>query len=127
MKKIIKLLYRMYPKFFYECIATDFLGEIPKQINDNALGVFEERREKMMKWFLWQSYIIQRKAVSDLKKADFYLGMLTNIKMYITLIGDDETKSINRTPIVKDIKKDTNNSVALFDKVDKFRKGLKNE
>src|SRR5574343_1261199 len=94
MKKLISYFYKLYPKLFYEAVCEDFLGSIPKPVRDNALAVFEERKDTMTKYFLWQSYIIQRKAVNDLRKADFYLGMLTNIKMYLTLLDAEKAPSI---------------------------------
>jgi len=122
MKKIIKLLYRRYPKVFYECVVSDFLGTIPKAVTDNALGVFEERREKLQKWFLYQSFVIQRKAVSDIRKADFYLGMLTNIKMYLTLIENNEFQKPKEE--VKKVVEKPDNSKEIS-AVEKFRKSFK--
>lgn len=123
-KNFIRFLYRRYPKVFYECVSEDFLGSIPKRINENALAVFEERRETLQKWFLYQSFIIQRKAVSDIRRADFYLGMLTNIKMYLTLIESDEVKVPKQVIPKKQPREDISKEIGA---VEAFRKGLKKD
>lgn len=122
MKKLISYLYKLYPRIFHELVVQDLVGQIPKPIHDNAIAVFEERRDSLVKWFLYQSYLLQRRAVADVKKADFYLGMLTNIKVYLTLLDSGGVK-----PKEKEVKKitpkpDISGEIAS---VEKFRKGLK--
>jgi hypothetical protein len=123
MNKILRFIYNRYQKIFSSFLVEDFVGQIPKSVRDNALAVFEERKDSLTKYFLWQSFIIQRKAVNDLRKADFYLGMLTNIKMYLTILDaekvpvvkEKESKKITPRP---DISNELN-------AVEKFKKGLK--
>lgn len=122
MKKLISHLYKLYPRIFHELVVQDLVGQIPKPIHDNAIAVFEERRDSLVKWFLYQSYLLQRRAVADVKKADFYLGMLTNIKVYLTLLDSGDVK-----PKEKEIKKVTPkpDMANEINAVEKFKKALK--
>lgn len=102
---------------FREMLVAEFLGDIPKQVNENAIGVMGERKEKLEKWLLWQAYLVQRKAVSDLRRADYYFGVLSHIKILLSLISS--VKSVDIEPVQSLAKKEDMSEVLSI--IKKFR------
>lgn len=86
MKKLIKYLYKKYPIFFAELFTESFLETVPKEVKDPALYLLKEQKNQLERWIVYTVWQIQRKAMGDLKHADFHLGVLTSLKILLTLI-----------------------------------------
>lgn len=71
--------------YFELLLVKDFVGFIPKDIQEPALNIFKEGGEQFERWTLWQSWYINRKAINDPIKITFYNGMMVYLKVLNTL------------------------------------------
>ena len=73
-------------KFEFELLLIkDFVGYIPKDVNEPALKVFKEFGEVFERWTLWQSWYINTRAMNDPIKLALYNGMMIYLKVIHTL------------------------------------------
>lgn len=80
-KKHLENLYEKHKEFFESLFIKDFIGYIPKDVNEPALKIFEEHAELFQRWVLWQSYYINRKALHDPIHIPKYDGMMIYLKV----------------------------------------------
>ena len=66
-------------------LIKDFVGFIPKDVQEPALNVFKEHGEIFERWTLWQSWNINRKALNDPLKISLYSGMMVYLKVLNTM------------------------------------------
>lgn len=81
----LEKIYEDNKHFFELLLVKDFVGYIPKDINEPALKMFKEYGEQIEKWTLWQSWYINRRAINDPVKITFYNGMMVYIKVINTM------------------------------------------
>jgi hypothetical protein len=88
-KKEVKLdlekVYEEHKHTLELLMVKDFIGQIPKEINEPALKIFESQAEMFEKWILWQSYYVNRKVINDPVKIGFYNGMMVYLKVLHTI------------------------------------------
>ena len=73
-------------KFEFELLLIkDFIGYIPKDVQEPALNMFKEYGEQIERWTLWQSWRINGKAVHDPLKITSYEGMMIMLKVWYSL------------------------------------------
>jgi hypothetical protein len=73
-------------KFEFELLLIkDFVGYIPKDIQEPALNIFKEYGEVFERWTLWQSWYVNRKVINDPLKITFYNGMMVYLKVLNTM------------------------------------------
>jgi len=78
---------------FETLLVKDFIGYIPKEINEPTLKVFREFGEQFEKWTLWQSWYINHKAIRDPLKITFYDGMMVYLKVLNTMAKTNKKSS----------------------------------
>ena len=83
---------------FEMLLIKDFVGYIPKDVNEPALKVFKEFGEVFERWTLWQSWYVNRRAINDPIKITFYNGMMLYLKVLNTMA---RVNSKNYIPIIK--------------------------
>lgn len=120
--RFLNYIYRKNKKFFeskinFEELYDDnshyfdilslkqFIGYIPKSVNEPALKIFEDYGEAVEKWTLWQSWYINRKLINDPLKISFYHGMMMYIKVLNTMSRIHKKTYIMPTSTEQDDKK----------------------
>ena len=81
----LEKIFKDHQHFFELLVVKDFIGYIPKDVNEPALKIFKEYGEQMEKWTLWQSWYVNRKAMNDPLKITFYNGMMVYLKVLNTM------------------------------------------
>lgn len=88
-KKVEPLnLEKIYSEHKYEfelLLIKDFVGYIPKDVNEPVLKMFKEYGEIFEKWTLYQSWYINTRAMNDVVKIPFYNGMMVYLKVLNTM------------------------------------------
>lgn len=78
-------LFNTNKEYFESLLVEDFIGYIPKNINEPALKIIGEYGEALQKWILWQSWGVNRKALHDTNRLQRYDGMMVYLKVLHTL------------------------------------------
>lgn len=81
----LETLYDDNSHFFDTLSLKEFVGYIPKNINEPALKIFEENGEAIEKWTLWQSWYVNRKSQQVPLRPEFWNGMMMYIKVLNTM------------------------------------------
>lgn len=98
-KSKLRELYKKNPESFWEIMTEDMIGRIPKSLQAPADDFLKTAGPKWESWLLWQSWKIQRRAATEPKHHDSFLGMLAIVGWLLHLV----TKSPVRQP--KEVKK----------------------
>lgn len=128
-KKILRYLHNKYPIWYSEIMVESFLGETPKKVSQPAITILSEQKHQLINWLTYEGYLLTRRCVSDPKRADFYLGILTNIKVLIKLIEGESKKSeyvkgLGKVKTALEYKKELDEDLL---KIEKFKKGVEKE
>lgn len=81
----LEKIYNDNKHFFELMLVKDFVGYIPKDVQEPALKIFKEYGEQFERWTLWQSWYVNRRAINDPVKIGFYNGMMVYLKVLNTL------------------------------------------
>ncbi len=106
---MLKIIYKLFKHRFNELMVEDMFGSIPKDLQEPALDFLANGKEKLEKFFLIQTYTIQRRMARDHKHADVYVGMLIIIKAFIAALSNRKTtvqKVYDNSLPVEDVRKD---------------------
>ena len=75
-KKRLEQEYENNPKLFWEIMTQDMIGKMPKTLKDPADEFLKTAGPKWESWLLYQSWKIQRRAATEPKHHDSFLGMI---------------------------------------------------
>lgn len=105
MKNILRFIFNRYKSTFEEFLVEDFIGQIPKSLNEPAIEFLAQGRQKLEPWILYTSYYTQRRAVAEIHNAQIYHGVLLILKVLSSIVS---TKPISvESPIqISDDQKD---------------------
>ena len=82
----LEKIYNENKHYFELLLCKDFVGYIPKEIQEPVINnFFKEYGEQMERWTMWHSWYINRKALNDPQKITFYAGMMVYLKVLNTL------------------------------------------
>lgn len=99
MKKIVlSYLFYKYRDFFEEKMVEEFMAKTSDEVKEPALDFLAHGKQKLEKWILFQSYFMQRKAVNDISKAQFYQGAMLYLAIFLKVISQHK---VIRTEIPK--------------------------
>lgn len=115
---LLKLIYLSYPKLFQDFLVEDLIGLVPKQIQEPSVAFLAKGKETLTKYFLYQAYIIQRRAIADVGNAERFHGMLVVMKFMLSLLETAQPREAFRS-LIEDKREDP------VDKIDQFTKGMK--
>lgn len=118
MKKILNYLFKKYESYFQELFIQSLIGEIPTSVHEPTVDFLTTAGQKLEKWLLYQSWIIQRKSASEPKYTMLYQGMLVEIKLLLML-------ATKKAPPIMEKTKETKKEVNPFEGVEAFREGFK--
>ncbi len=78
-------------EYFESLLIKDFIGNIPKEVNEPNIALMKENSEMFQRWVLWQSYYVNRKAIHDQPNLQKYDGMMIYLKV-LHLIAETSKK-----------------------------------
>lgn len=95
-KKIdLDKIYNDNKDFFQDMLVREFVGYVPKDVNEPTLKFFADNAAMFQKWILWQSHYINRKSIHDPMKIFRYEGMM----VYLAVLHKLTSASTNITPL----------------------------
>lgn len=116
---LLKFLYLRYTKVFQDFMVEDLIGQIPKDIREPSIAFLGKGRDVLTRYYLYQAYIIQRRAVADIANAERFHGMLVIIKFFMALAEGSQVREITETPVEEEKKEDP------IDMLSEFMSGMK--
>ena len=122
-KKRLQSEYDKNPELFWEIMTEDMIGRVPKSIQAPADDFLKTAGPKWEAWLLHQSWKIQRRAATEAKHHDSWLGMLAIIAWLLHLVVKSPIKN-TRNPKY-DLKK-KEEAVDPINEVNEFIKGMTN-
>lgn len=118
-------LYDKNKHFFDLLTVKEFVGHIPKSVNEPALKIFEDQSEMFEKWILWQSWYLNRKVINDPVKIGFYNGMMVYLKVLYTIARVNKKTFIPPTPIQEEPKVETPWIEKALETISDFKRDVK--
>jgi hypothetical protein len=100
---------------FQDFMVEDLIGQIPKDVREPSVAFLAKGRETLTRYFLYQSYSIQRRAVADINNAERFHGMLVFMKFLLALM-EGGPSGVTIDPIIEEPKEDPAAKVAEFAK-----------
>lgn len=127
--KEITKIYQDNKSLFEELLVQDFIGHIPKEINEPALRALSHDPESLEKWLLWHSYYVNRKVVRDPERIQFYDGIMVYLKVFLTIARTNKTVSKMENTVSRETS--SMNTLKWVDEalsgVKAFKKGYENK
>lgn len=101
LNKFLKFLYNRYETKFQDFLVESMVGYIPKDVHEPTVEFLKNGSEKLEKWLMFQSYQINRRAMTDFKNTERYQGMLVNIKTFLLISAAKKQVRITKDKEVK--------------------------
>lgn len=118
-RAFLKYLYLANPTLFHEFMVEDLIGQVPKDIREPSVAFLAKGKDVLTRYFLYQAYIIQRRAVSDVDNAKSFHGMLVFIKFMMNLMADAQPRETIESAFVEEDKSDP------LEGLNRFAEGMK--
>lgn len=99
--KILTVLFYRYKEFFEEMMISELIMKTPAILEEPAIDFLSNGKERLERWFLFQSYFLQRRSASDIKNAPTYQGALLYIAVFLKVISKEKSKREIMEPIGK--------------------------
>jgi hypothetical protein len=90
--KILTVLFYRYKEFFEEMMISELIMMTPALLEEPAIDFLSKGKERLERWFLFQSYFLQRRSASDIKNAPTYQGALLYIAFFLKVISKEKSK-----------------------------------
>lgn len=111
-RKFLNWLYKGNENIFAEIMTKSFYEEIPKNLNEPTLDFLSSNKDVLERFLTIQAYYITRRSIGDVKKQDFYTGILFYIKSLISLT--QRGKIIKPQVVIEDKEKNPIEGVESF-------------
>lgn len=82
-KTLLRWVYLRYRSFFYNIFVEEFLGDIPKDVEEPAMKFLSQGKDRMEKWALFQAHVLQTRLETDPDKIQLYKGMMLMLKLLL--------------------------------------------
>lgn len=66
----------------------DLILDIPKHVEETTVTMMASHRETFTKFLYWQAHVLHRRDPADIVNMERKAGMLIQIKLWLTLIGN---------------------------------------
>lgn len=66
----------------------DLLADIPPKVTEQAIVMLAEKRDVVTKWLYYQAHTISRRDITDFVSMERKLGILTQIKLMLIILGN---------------------------------------
>jgi hypothetical protein len=103
---------------FQDFLVEDLIGQIPKDVREPSVAFLAKGRDTLTRYFLYQAYAIQRRAVADIGNAERFHGMLVFMKFLLSLIEGTATPE----PMIMSSTEEKKENP--LDKVEEFSRGM---
>lgn len=116
---ILRKIYLRNKKRFHDFFMEDLLLDIPKNISEPAITIIQEKRTVITQWLFWQAHTISRRDITDFLTMERKLGILTQIKLMITILGNSSSPVLEDHPTMgplEEIPKDYTKDIESFKK-----------
>lgn len=124
-KENLENLYNENKDFFQDMLVREFVGYVPKEINEPTLKFFSDNAAMFQKWVLWQSHYINRKAMHDPLKLPRYEGMMIYLKVLHTIASANKSVVSPDAPPEKEQPKEVPVIEKELEALSAFKDGLK--
>lgn len=91
-RKFLKFLYYANKQAFHDFLIEDFVGEIPREVQEPALTFLANGKIILQKWVLFHAHLLQRRIVVEPKAIERNQGMLLYLKLFQTLVTRSQTR-----------------------------------
>lgn len=130
MNYILGLLWKFHRETFLEMAVKELYADIPSKVEDPAITILSEKRDKVEKLLLFMAHGIQRRIAKTPREVDAMFGMLMNITILRFMIGKgkgvpevaENTKPASAAQSAREIAEDLEKSLKG---VEEFKKGKK--
>jgi hypothetical protein len=113
-RAFLKALYLRYPKTFQDFMVEDLIGRIPKDVREPSVAFLAKGKDVLTRYFLFQSYSIQRRAVADIANAERFHGMLVFMKFLLALMEGAQVREPMDSILTEEVKEDPLEKVKVF-------------
>lgn len=80
-ERFLRFLYRKYTTYFYDFLVEEFLYDIPKDVREPAMTFLSQGKDRLEKWALFMSHLLQSRMTHDTDKVREYRGMMIMLKL----------------------------------------------
>ena len=95
MKKLVRWLFKHRRKEMEDLFIEDLIGDVPKEVSENALHFLVSGKKQLDPWLRWEAYVLQRKMIRPLKGSEGYVGALVFIQTLATIMNRlEQTKRL---------------------------------
>lgn len=84
-RKFCEWIYRKNESLFGEIMVRSFYENIPSKLEEPATNFFYNNRDILERFLTIQAYWITRRSLGDVKRQEFYSGILFYIKSLISI------------------------------------------
>lgn len=84
---MLRFLFNRYKKQFEDMLVEEFYGSIPASLREPSIEFLAQNKNTLERFFTIQAYIVQRRAVGDIKNAEVYKGVLIHIKSLLLVVS----------------------------------------
>ena len=99
----LEKIYTENKEFFESMLVREFVGYIPKNMEEPVLKIFSEHAELMQRWVMWQSWYINKKCLHDPLKLTRYDGMMVYLKV-LFLMAESNKKPVVKNEVTTEVK-----------------------
>ena len=111
---LLRFFFKRYKHDFEDLFVEEMVGAIPKDIREPSVTFLANGKEVLTRFFLFQSYVLQRRAVSDIEGVERYHGMLVMLKYLMLLISESDVRTPEKATSPEKVKTDVTIGVEEF-------------
>lgn len=113
--------------FFEDLLVKDFIGKIPKEVNEPVLKFFSDQSEMVQRWVLWQSHYLNRRALHDIARIPHYDGMMVYLKVLFSIAERGKKGPVENPRPEKPVQQEERPLVEKeLEVLENFKRGFKN-
>jgi len=113
-RAFLKFLYLRNTRMFQDFLVEDLIGQIPKDVREPSVAFLAKGKDVLTRYFLFQSYAIQRRAIADIANAERFHGMLVFMKFLLSLVEGSSVREPMVTVGEAEAKEDPLEKVKVF-------------
>lgn len=91
MKALLRWLFQKNKQYFTNLVMHDWFKDMPETTVQPAIALHGEQRNVLQKLYQWQAYMLHRQMAFSEKDSQFLMGMLSQIRLQVSLIERSTT------------------------------------
>lgn len=120
LNRVSRWLFNRNRRLFEDWVLEDLIGHIPVSVNEPASDFLANSGVKLQPWLMWQSNIIQRKAIAEPQHSEIFRGMMLEIKIILLMAG--RKNSPMKKVAEKEVEAEKDYSKGVDDFINGFKK-----